>query len=142
MTHSPPAFRNTALLLLAAAGISALAFGLWGVERGIAASVGAGLSVLNWLALRWLTGRIIRSEGASKGSASLLLVLKIGVLIALVSILVQRIQLDPVGLTFGLGLLVIGPLLTGLVGGGRALSSHPAAEGIAAQPMSGAREER
>jgi hypothetical protein len=111
--------RTTRILLLIAAGFVALAFALWGAERGIAASVGAGLSVLNWLALRWLTGRIVRADAPGKGFASLLLVGKIGVLMAVVYILISRLHLDPIGLAFGLGVLFIGPVVVGLVGAGQ-----------------------
>lgn len=119
MSSSLATPRTTRILLLIAACFVALAFALWGVERGIAASVGASLSVLNWLALRWLTGRIVNGEGTSKGSASLLLVGKIGFLIGAVYILIARLHIDPVGLVFGLGVLFIGPLVVGIVGAGR-----------------------
>ena len=116
--------RTTRLLLLIAAGFVASAFALWGAERGVAALVGASLSVLNWLALRWLTGRIVRSDAPGKGAASLLLVGKIGLLMAVVYILISRLHLDPVGLAFGLGVLFIGPVVVGIVGAGRATAAE------------------
>jgi len=120
--------KSVRLLLVVAAGFVALAFGMWGVTRGLAALVGATLSVLNWLALRWLTERIARTDGPSKGGASLLLVAKMGLLMALVYILIQRLNIDPIGLAFGLGVLFIGPVLTALVSG--------QSFGVAAQPAS------
>jgi hypothetical protein len=111
--------RTTRLLLLIAAGFVALAFALWGAERGFAALVGASLSVLNWLALRWLTGRIVRSDAPGKGAASMLLVGKIGLLIGIVYVLIARLRLDPIGLAFGLGVLFIGPVVVGIAGAGR-----------------------
>lgn len=117
MSTAPSAIKSARLLLVIAAGFVALAFGMWGVTRGLAALVGATLSVLNWFALRWLTERIARTDGPSKGGASLLLVAKMGLLMALVYILIQRLNLDPIGLAFGLGVLFIGPVLTALVSG-------------------------
>ena len=38
--------------------VTALSFSAWGLERGSATAVGAVLSVLNWMALRWLLGRL------------------------------------------------------------------------------------
>ncbi|HEX6241277.1 MAG TPA: ATP synthase subunit I [Polyangiales bacterium] len=140
--------RTTRLLLLIAVGFVASAFALWGAERGVAALVGASLSVLNWLALRWLTGRIVRSNAPGKGAASLLLVGKIGLLMAVVYILIARLRLDPVGLAFGLGVLFIGPVVVGIVGAGRASTSEqPLATGSndtlrAAPTGPAAREER
>jgi hypothetical protein len=129
--------RTTRLLLLIAAGFVASAFALWGTQRGVAALVGAGLSVLNWLALRWLTGRIVRADAPGKGAASMLLIGKIGLLIAVVYILISRLRLDPVGLAFGLGVLFIGPVVVGIVGAGRATAST---DPLRAAPA--AREER
>ena len=110
------------------------------------AAIGATLSVLNWLALRWLTARIVRTDGPGKGGASLLLVGKMGVLIAVVYILIQRLHVDPIGLAFGLGVLFIGPVVTGLVDGSQSLNAagkEPAAVNQAgAQAALSTREER
>ncbi len=117
MTNARSAIKSAPLLLVIAAGVVALSFGMWGVTRGLATLVGAALSVLNWFALRWLTERIARTDGPGKGGASLLLVAKMGLLMALVYILIQRLNVDPIGLAFGLGVLFIGPVLTALVSG-------------------------
>jgi hypothetical protein len=152
MTTALASIKSARLLLVIAAGFVALAFGMWGVTRGLAALIGATLSVLNWLALRWLTERIAKTEGQSKGGASLLLVAKMGLLMALVYILIQRLNVDPIGLAFGLGVLFIGPVLTALVSGqsfgvstvraaqARSVGAAPAAsEHAGAEP--GARQE-
>jgi hypothetical protein len=129
MTTALASTKSARLLLVIAAGFVALAFGMWGVTRGLAALIGATLSVLNWLALRWLTERIAKTEGQSKGGASLLLVAKMGLLMALVYILIQRLNVDPIGLAFGLGVLFIGPVLTALVSGQSfGVSTVPAAQ--------------
>jgi hypothetical protein len=110
---------------------------MWGAERGLAALIGATLSVLNWLALRWLTERIAHGEGQTKGSASLLLVGKMGLLMALVYILIQRLHVDPIGLAFGLGVLFIGPVVTALVGTGHS-SKVEARDSAREQNLAGA----
>lgn len=166
MTNALATPKTTRLLLLIAACLVTLAYAQWGVVRGTATLVGAGLSLLNWLALRWLTARILepdtdagerevvvdardparavdagdlarsvdaRGSARSKAFISLLLVGKIGVLIGVVYVLIQHLRVDPVGLAFGLGVLFIGPLVAGVVSGGRAL--HPPA-------AAAAREER
>jgi hypothetical protein len=141
--------KTTRILLLIAACFVALAYAQWGAERGLAALVGATLSLLNWLALRWFTSRIVDSgaaagpveegvgaSGASatgKAAISLLLIGKMGLLIAVVYVLIQHLRIDPVGLAFGLGVLFIGPIVVSLVSGERPI--HPSA-------ADAAREER
>jgi hypothetical protein len=139
-TSSRASIKSARLLLVVAAGFVALAFGMWGATRGWAALIGAALSVLNWFALRWLTARIARTDGPGKGGASLLLVAKMGLLMALVYILIQRLNVDPIGLAFGLGVLFIGPVLTALVSGQSfGVATQAAAKHAGAEP--GGRQE-
>jgi hypothetical protein len=107
--------RMTKPLLLIAAIVVSLAYALWGLERGMAAAVGAGLSVGNWFALRWLAARLAVGTGGSSAALSLLLILKIGLLMAIVFVLINRVGLDAVGLAFGLGVLFVGPVLSALL---------------------------
>src|SRR3712207_6417496 len=109
--------RMTRPLLLIAAAVVALAFALWGTERGLAALVGAALSLGNWFALRFLAQRLVGAAGSSAG-LSILLIAKIGLLMGLVYVLINRVRLDPVGLAFGLSVLFVGPVLAGLLAGG------------------------
>lgn len=127
--------RMTLPLLLVAAAVVVLAFALWGQTRGFAAALGAGLAVGNWFALRWLAGRLVLGGARSIG-LSLLLIAKIGLLMAIVFVLINRVQVDPIGLAFGLGVLFIGPVLAGLLTAGR---SAPSLDPSAARA---AREER
>jgi hypothetical protein len=100
-------------LLLIAASVSCIAFALWGAQRGLAASVGAGLSLINWFALRYLVARMF--DGGNKAALGMLLMAKIGALIGVVFVLISRVRLDPIGLAFGLGVLFIGPAVAGLL---------------------------
>ncbi|MDB4988420.1 MAG: hypothetical protein JWN04_3598, partial [Myxococcaceae bacterium] len=43
---------------------------------------------------------------------------KIGLLMAIVFILINRVRLDPIGLAFGLSVLFIGPVLAGILTAG------------------------
>jgi hypothetical protein len=145
MTNALATSKPTRVLLVIAGCIVALAFVQWGPERGTAALVGAALSLLNWFALRWFTARLVYGSvdrsvderaaggGATKAFVSLLLMGKIGLLIAVVYVLIQHLRVDPVGLAFGLGVLFIGPIVASLVAGTASL--HPSA-------ASTAREER
>lgn len=135
MSSTTATDKTTRVLLLIAAVFVALAFGMWGQERGVAAAVGAVVSIANWLVLRWLTSRIVDPDaGTSKAAMSLLLVAKIGFLMGIVYILIQRLRLDPVGLAFGLGVLFIGPVVANLAGAGRS----SAAGGASPLPAAGA----
>lgn len=132
--------RMTRPLLLVAAIVVVSAFALWGAPRGVAALVGAVLSVGNWFALRGLAARLVTGNFAGGGRSAVLgflLIAKIGLLMAIVFILINRVQLDPVGLAFGLSVLFVGPVLTGLLaaGNGSPQQLDPSA-------ASAAREER
>jgi hypothetical protein len=141
MTNALATPKTTRVLLLIAGCLVVLAYVQWGAARGTAALVGAALSLLNWFALRWFTARLISgaavdgsaASGSAKALVSLLLMGKIGLLIAIVYLLIQHLRVDPVGLAFGLGVLFIGPVVAGLVSG--AGSVHPSA-------ANAAREER
>ncbi|MDB4974831.1 MAG: hypothetical protein JWN48_3172 [Myxococcaceae bacterium] len=132
MSTSVTTQRMTRPLLLIAAIVVVSAFALWGVERGVAALIGALLSVGNWFALRGLSARLVSANFASgaRGAAlGFLLIGKIGLLMAIVFILINRVRLDPIGLAFGLSVLFVGPVLAGLLtaGNGAAQSLDPSA---------------
>jgi len=109
--------KMTRPLLLIAAIVVVSAFSLWGATRGVAALVGASLSLANWFALRWLAARLVGagSRGAAMG---VLLMAKIGLLMGIVFVLINRVQLDPIGLAFGLSVLFVGPVLASLLTAG------------------------
>jgi hypothetical protein len=101
-------------LLVFGAAISALSFANWGVDRGIAATVGAAVGMANWLALRWIGGRLVNG-GSHRAIMSLLAIGKIGLLIAIVFFLVRTLRLDPIGLCLGLSVLFLGPAVGALL---------------------------
>jgi hypothetical protein len=128
--------KMTRPLLLVAAIVVVSAFSLWGTTRGVAALVGASLAVGNWFALRWLAARLV-GAGSRGAALGLLLMAKIGLLMAIVFVLINRVQLDPVGLAFGLSVLFVGPVLASLLTAG----AH-AAPSLDPSAARSAREER
>jgi hypothetical protein len=128
--------RMTRPLLLIAAIVVSIAFALWGPTRGYAALLGASLSIANWFSLRWLANRIVHGSG-NRAAVSLLLMAKIGVLTAIVFVLLNRVHVDPVGLVFGLGVLVVGPVLAGLL-----TANSASAKSLNPSAVHAAREER
>jgi hypothetical protein len=126
MNLPPQSSRISRTMIALALAISALAFVNGGMDRGVAATVGAGLSVINWLALRWFAGRIMAGEGAARAVASMLIVAKLGLLMTLVYLLINVWHLEPVGFCLGLSVLFLGPIVGGLLGGPSDGVSHPA----------------
>jgi hypothetical protein len=122
MSTSSPTQRMTRPLLLIAAIVVVSAFSLWGSTRGVAALVGAALAVGNWFALRWLSARLV-SSGSRGAALGFLLIAKIGLLMAIVFVLINRVRLDPIGLAFGLGVLFVGPVLASLLTAGASAAS-------------------
>jgi hypothetical protein len=129
--------RMTRPLLTIAAILVSIGFGVWGAERGMATVAGVTVGLGNWFAMRWLMGRLVLADSSRKGLLSLLLVAKMGLLIAIVFVLISRLALDPIGLVLGLSILFFGPVIAGLLIGttGSTQSLDPSA-------ASAAREER
>jgi hypothetical protein len=114
--------RMTRPMLLIAGIVASSAFAIWGSTRGLAALVGAALAVGNWFALRWLAARLLGS-GQRGAGLGLLLIAKIGLLMGIVFVLINRVRLDPIGLAFGLGVLFVGPVLASVLTAGTSAAS-------------------
>ncbi len=110
--------RTGRALPLIAGFIALVAYAIWGVDRGIAALVGGAVSVINWTTLRWLAKRIMGGRPEQRAALSMLLVAKMGALMAIVFILIHKLALDPIGLVLGLATLFIAPLLSATLGTG------------------------
>jgi hypothetical protein len=105
---------NRPLLTLAAILVSS-AYALWGAERGVAAFAGVVVGLANWFSLSWLMGRLVIAQQAQRAVISLLLVAKIGLLMAIVFVLMRHLALDAVGLLWGLSVLFLGPVVSALL---------------------------
>lgn len=104
--------RSLDLITTYVAMLGALASaGAWlalGTSVGIGALVGSGLAIANWLGLRWLLTRLLASGTRSKTGFMVLLGVKTLAFMAIVSLLVVRGTVSPLGLVIGLSALVIG----------------------------------
>ncbi len=121
-------------VVISALVVVALAFALTGPTRGLAALFGAALAVGNWFALRFLAARFVHASAASSTGFSLLLIGKIGLLMAIVYLLIARLGADPIGLALGLSVLFVGPLLAGVLGAS-ASSAQARSEAVHAAPV-------
>ncbi len=118
-------------VVISAVVVVALAFALTGPTRGLAALLGAGVAVGNWFALRFLAARFVGASAASSTGFSLLLIGKIGLLMAIVYGLHARLGADPIGLALGLSVLFVGPLLAGVMAGSAASAAASDPTGFA-----------
>ncbi len=107
--------RMTRPLLAMAAILVSVSFALWGAERAVATTAGALVGLGNWFALRWLMGRLVLGENTQRALISILLITKIGLLMAVVFVFINRLSLDPIGLAMGLSVLFLGPVVAGLL---------------------------
>jgi len=92
------------------AGLSALAFALWGTEHGLAALAGVGVALVNLHLLAWIVGRVTRRAVSGAGRFVGLLLLKMGGVMAFVYWLLSRGHAEPLGFLLGLSALVGGLL--------------------------------
>lgn len=86
----------------------------YSLYMGVSALVGVGLSVGNWLAMRWVASRLLAGAVASRAGATILLLSKMGLLAGSVFILLWKSWVHPIGLVLGLASLTFGALLGGL----------------------------
>jgi hypothetical protein len=121
MTTTPSTHTVTGVVALLGVAITAACWGVWGPERGQAAAMGSALGVLNWVALRWLVSRIVGDESSGRAGFSLLLVGKMAALMGIIFVLMNHFSIEPLGLTLGLGVLFVGPVLGSLLVGSRPL---------------------
>lgn len=111
MTQSP-IDRITLYVAIAGALLALAAFLLGGMVTGVGALVGGAVAVVNFIALRWLVGRLVSQSAephpASKGGMMMLLVVKLGVIGAICWFLIVEVGVDAVGFAIGLGALLLG----------------------------------
>jgi hypothetical protein len=112
--------RTSRTLLVLGAAVAGLAFLVAGERVAAGALVGALVALVNFQALGWIVRRLVRGETRGRATPSILLVLKMGVLIAVAWALVVRFGVDSLGLMIGLGTLVGAILLVGFAGAERA----------------------
>jgi hypothetical protein len=92
-----------------------MAFMGLGMDAGIGALVGLAVSVGNFWALTFLTGRIFASGGRKQTAMVGLLMLKIGFLAAICFVLIARLGVDGLGFAIGCSALVVAIFATSLL---------------------------
>ncbi len=114
---------------VAAMGIALTAIAFFVKGQGFAAGtgVGAAVAVANWMLIQWIVGRV--TGGSTRGQAAfmLLLVAKMGALMALVYVVLSRGWVQPIAFALGISAL-FGGLLAGSVlylGGENAAEDKP-----------------
>jgi peptidoglycan biosynthesis protein MviN/MurJ (putative lipid II flippase) len=94
------------------AGLGALAtvvtYFVAGAWLGVSAAAGAIVAVANWYVYRWIIDRVIRGNVRQQSALMLLLVGKMGALMALIYLLISRHWVDAVGFVIGISALVAG----------------------------------
>jgi hypothetical protein len=75
---------------------------------GVSAATGAFLAVVNWYIYRWIINRVMRGNLRQQSVLMLLLVVKMGALMALIYYLISRHWVDAVGFIIGISALVAG----------------------------------
>ena len=119
--------------LVLGVAMTALAGIVWGPRGMLGAGAGAALACVNFVAIRRLGGRAIRSATADLGGAPATarlagqglalafgLLLKMTALFALVWIAVRLLALPVLPFALGFSVFVVSILLVGLLGGGAA----------------------
>jgi hypothetical protein len=94
------------------AGLGALAalatYFVAGSWMGASAAIGAVLAIANWHLYRWIVGRVTRGSVRQQSALMLLLVVKMGALMALVYFLISRHFVEPIGFMIGISALAVG----------------------------------
>lgn len=79
-----------------------------GAWLGVSAAAGAIVAVVNWYLYRWIIDRVMRGNLRQQSVLMLLLVAKMGALMALIYFLISRHWVDAVGFVIGISALVAG----------------------------------
>lgn len=126
----------TRTVIVVAAIVVGAMYLLGGAHAGVGAAWGGGLSVANWLALRWVMQQVATGSTRKRTILMALLVLKMGLLGAICWVLVVRVQVEPLGFILGLGAMVPSIFLgISLSRGGRPGGDPPSLEDEAPSTM-------
>jgi hypothetical protein len=114
---------------VAATGValSAIAFLVAGPAFGLGTAVGAIVALANWSVIQWIVGRVTGGTTRSQAGFMLLLVAKMGALMALVYVVLSRGWIQPIAFAVGMSAL-FGGLIAGSVlylGGERTAEDKP-----------------
>jgi hypothetical protein len=108
--------RITPVVLASGAIAASAALALGGRTMGVAATVGAALASMNWLAIGWILRRVLAGSARTRAALLSLLAAKMGLMGLVVYVCLGPLGLDAAGLGVGLSALVAGILLGSLGG--------------------------
>lgn len=106
--------RMSAAVAAMAIALTAIAFFVSGLSFAIGTAAGGAVAVANWLLIQWIVGRVTGGSTRSQAGFMLLLVAKMGALMALVYLVLSRGWVQPVAFAVGISAL-FGGLLAGSV---------------------------
>jgi hypothetical protein len=107
-------------LIIAATGavIAALTYAIADGDMAVAAGVGGGLAVGNWLLSRWTLLRVFQGD-KGRGVVVGVMVMKLGLFAAVLWACLFLLALNPFGLLLGLSAFVVGIFLGSALSGGK-----------------------
>jgi hypothetical protein len=88
---------------------------LWGMAAARSTLVGAVLGLANWIALRYIVGRVVGGSVQRQAGFMFVLVIKMGALAALCFLLIRAQVVSPLPFLLGLSTLVVGAIGGSLV---------------------------
>lgn len=88
--------------------LSVAVYLLGGAFSGVSAAVGAVIALGNWFVFAWVVSRVTSRRARSKLGLGITLGVKMAALMALVSLLIGRNLVEPVGFAVGLSAIVVG----------------------------------
>lgn len=94
--------------------LTVIAFLVSGSEFAVGTGVGAAVAVANWMLIQWIVGRVTGGSTRSQAGFMLLLVAKMGALMALVYVVLSQGWVQPIAFALGISAL-FGGLLAGSV---------------------------
>lgn len=128
--------RITAYVVGSSVLLAAAAFLLGGTTMGLGAIVGAGLGMANWLAMRWVGGKLLVANDRGRLVWGGLLGFKMLAMLVIAWGVLASGVVDPAGFTLGLSGLVLGIL----AGGFHTAYAGDLAPGEAAAPEAASEE--
>lgn len=102
--------RITGYVVATSLALSVVAGLLGGLSLGVAAAVGGGFSIANWLAMRWIGRRLLVANDKGRAVWGTLLVAKLFISLLAVWAILSTGVIDPIGFVVGLSGLVLGIL--------------------------------
>ena len=112
--------RTTYYVIGASITLTVLAFVFGGLDIGLGAAAGGLVAVVNWLAMRWIGGRLTVANQRGKATWGSLLAMKMAAVLVVVWLILKSGAIAPLGFIIGMSGFVLGVILGGLHHGAEA----------------------